>query len=172
MARERMETVESEAPASKRARGLEPDRSATRPGDPLLARARSLLSLQQSAGNRAVSRLVQRWRDGSKDVGLPKGMPVPVQRQGPEEEEEPLQGRFESVQQRKEAVAGAVRAQCRDRRRKRSRCRGGSSRCSCRDRRKRRSRCRGGSSRCSSREWRREELQLKADPIGAGPARA
>ena len=98
MARERMETVESEAPAAKRARGLEPDRSATRVGEPLLARARLLLSLQQKAGNRAVSRLVQRWREGSKADGLPKGSPVPVQRQGPEEEEEPLQGRFEPVQ--------------------------------------------------------------------------
>ena len=43
-------------------------------------------------------RLVQRWRDGSKDVGLPQGTPAPVQRQGPEEEEEPVQGRFEPVQ--------------------------------------------------------------------------
>ena len=97
MARERNETVESEAPAAKRAGGLEADQSAMR-GDPLPARGRLLLSLQQNAGNRAVSRLVQRWRDGSREVGLPQGRPAPVQRQGPEEEEEPVQGRFEPVQ--------------------------------------------------------------------------
>lgn len=97
MARERMHTDEREAPAARRAGGLELARSAARLGEQLPARARQLLSLQQSAGNRAVSRLVQRWRDGRGDVGLPQGRLAPVQRQGPEEEE-PLQGRFATVQ--------------------------------------------------------------------------
>lgn len=95
MAAERTNTVEREAPAARRAGGLEPARSL---GEPLPARARLLLSLQQSAGNRAVSGLVQRWREGRGDVGLLQGRFAPIQGQGLEEEEEPLQGRFAPVQ--------------------------------------------------------------------------
>ena len=56
-----MQTVETDAPAARHAGGRESARSVTRSGEALLAEAR-LLGLQQSAGNRAVSGLVQRWR--------------------------------------------------------------------------------------------------------------
>ncbi len=62
MAGERMQTVETDASAARHAGGRDSARSATRSGEALLAEAR-LLGLQQSAGNRAVSGLVQRWRE-------------------------------------------------------------------------------------------------------------
>jgi hypothetical protein len=43
-------------------------------GGPLPMQAESLLSLQQSFGNRAVARLVQRWRDKSGDAVSPAGL--------------------------------------------------------------------------------------------------
>ena len=73
-----------EAARARRGGGLESARSGLEPGGPLPAQARFLLSLQQSAGNRAVRGLVQ-------------GRFAPVQRESAEEEE-PLQGRFAPVQ--------------------------------------------------------------------------
>ena len=91
MARERTNTVEREAPAGKRAGGLESARPLSEPRSP---GAGLLLSLQQSAGNRAVGGFAQRWQ--SAEAAL-QGKFAPVQREGPEEEE-PLQGRFAPVQ--------------------------------------------------------------------------
>jgi hypothetical protein len=92
VARERTNAVETEAPAARRAGGLA--QSAARFGDQLPEVAQLLLSLQQSAGNRAVTGLVQRWR--SAEAGR-QGTLAPVQRERLEEEE-PLQGRFAPVQ--------------------------------------------------------------------------
>lgn len=82
------EEAQSEAREAVRARGgvgFESARSGLEPGGGVLpVQARFLLSLQQSAGNRAVTGLVQ-------------GRFGPVQREGAEEEE-PLQGRFAPVQ--------------------------------------------------------------------------
>jgi hypothetical protein len=82
VARERTNAVETEAPAARRAGGLA--QSAARLGDQLPEVAQLLLSLQQSAGNRAVSGLVQRWR--SAEAGR-QGTLAPVQRERLEEEE-------------------------------------------------------------------------------------
>ena len=65
-------------------------------GGPLPLQAGLLFSLQQTAGNRAVSGLVQRLRDGSEAAGLLRF--APVQREGRAEDEESLQGRFAQAQ--------------------------------------------------------------------------
>ena len=84
MGREQAQSEVREAVRARRGGGLESARSGLEPGGPLPAQARFLLSLQRSAGNRAVTGLVQ-------------GRSAPVQRESVEEEE-PLQGRFEGVQ--------------------------------------------------------------------------
>ena len=73
-----------EAARPRRAGGFEAARSDLEPSAALPVQARSLLSLQQTAGNRAVT-------------GLMQGRFAPVQRESAEEEE-PLQGRFAPVQ--------------------------------------------------------------------------
>jgi Domain of unknown function (DUF4157) len=72
--------------------GLESQRSGLAPGAAVPAQARLLLFFQESAGNRAVSGLVQRSRDPSEHAGF-----APVQREGTEEEER-LQARFATAQ--------------------------------------------------------------------------
>ena len=94
------EQTESEARLAARARsvcGVESARSGLGSGGPLPVRGRVALSLQSTAGNRAVSGLVQRWRDGSGEAGLLQGRVAPLQRESAEEEE-PLQGRFVTAQ--------------------------------------------------------------------------
>ena len=95
MSRELTNAVESEAPEARRAGRREPAERGAQLGESSGARAGLLLSLQQSAGNQAVSGLVQRLR--SPDEESLQGKFAPVQRQG-EEEEEPVQGRFAPVQ--------------------------------------------------------------------------
>jgi len=95
VSRELTNAVESEAPEARRAGRREPAERGAQLGESSGARAGLLLSLQQSAGNQAVSGLVQRLR--SPDEESLQGKFAPVQRQG-EEEEEPVQGRFAPVQ--------------------------------------------------------------------------
>ena len=99
MSRELTNAVESEAPEARRAGRREPAERGAQLGESSGARAGLLLSLQQSAGNQAVSGLVQRLR--SPDEESLQGKFAPVQRQG-EEEEEPLQGKFAPVQRQGE----------------------------------------------------------------------
>ena len=61
-----------EAARARSRGGLEAARSGLEPGGPLPGQARFLLSLQPTAGNRAVTGLVQRWRNASGDPGLLK----------------------------------------------------------------------------------------------------
>jgi hypothetical protein len=79
VSREQTNAVEVDAQRASRSRGTEPARSAPQIGEPVPAPARLLFSLQQSAGNRAVSGLVHRWR--SADAGLLLET-APVQREG------------------------------------------------------------------------------------------
>jgi len=99
VSRELTNAVESEAPEARRAGRREPAERGAQLGESSGARAGLLLSLQQSAGNQAVSGLVQRLR--SPDEESLQGKFAPVQRQG-EEEEEPLQGKFAPVQRQGE----------------------------------------------------------------------
>ena len=71
-----MHSVEGEAAAARQG-GPDLARSATGLGAPLPALPGLLLSLQPSGGNRAVSGLVQRWREAVREVGA-------VQRASPE----------------------------------------------------------------------------------------
>ena len=97
--RRRAGRVVGEAHAQSEVRDAERPRSGAgrqaRPGGALPDQVRLLLPLQQSAGNRAVSGLVQRWRDRPEDSGF-----APVQREGAEEEE-PLQARFATAQRQR-----------------------------------------------------------------------
>jgi hypothetical protein len=68
MSRVRMRAIEWEALAARRG-GPNLARSPSPRGAPLPAQAGLLLSLQESHGNRAVSRLVQRWRAASAQSG-------------------------------------------------------------------------------------------------------
>jgi hypothetical protein len=70
MGRSLVHSEVSEAARARTGRGLEAARSALERGGELAVQARFLLSLQSSAGNRAVAGLAQRWRDGSGDAGL------------------------------------------------------------------------------------------------------
>lgn len=72
MGTERMDVVEREAAGVKRRGGSELARSGPKLGEALPLQARLLLSLQQSAGNRAVFGLVQRLRKAPKEEGQMK----------------------------------------------------------------------------------------------------
>ncbi len=79
MGQEREETVERGAPGTARGGGLELRQSVAPPAM-LSAQAQFLLSLQRSAGNRAVSGLVQRMREESAGAGRLEGGVAAVQR--------------------------------------------------------------------------------------------
>ena len=98
------EQAQSELREATRVRGggLESARSGLEPPGSLPGQARFLLSLQQTAGNRAVTGLVQGrfasvQRESAEEEEPLQGRFAPVQRQAAEEEE-PLQGRFAPVQ--------------------------------------------------------------------------
>lgn len=111
MGKEQAQSDASESAKTRSGGGFSSARSGLEPGGALPVQARFLLSLQQTAGNRAVAGLVQRWRDGSGDAGLLQGRVAPVQRESAEEDE-PLQGRFAPVQrqgaERRHGEAGGV----------------------------------------------------------------
>ena len=111
MNREQAKNEVREAARARSGGGFERGGLDGEPGGPLPVQARFLLSLQQTAGNRAVSKLVQPWRAGSGEAGLLQGGFAPVQREGAEEDEL-LQGRFAPVQrqgaERRHGEAGGV----------------------------------------------------------------
>ena len=98
MARERMRDGRERPRAATLARRARagPDGDMARParclrGRGCCSRCSRMPAIGQSPAWSAVARRVERRRSAA-------GKPRPVQRQGPEEEEEPLQGRFEPVQ--------------------------------------------------------------------------
>jgi hypothetical protein len=71
---------QSEAPRARSGGGSHSAASRVDRGGALSAQARLLRSLQSTAGNRAVTALVQQWRNDSGATRLPQGRPAVVQR--------------------------------------------------------------------------------------------
>ncbi len=98
MKREQAQVEAAGVARARRGAGGKSAHSGLARGGPLPMPAGLLFSLQQTAGNRTVSGLVQRARDGSEAAGLLRI--APVQREGRAEDEEPPQGRFAQRQGR------------------------------------------------------------------------